>query len=166
MYNPEKAHYISVTGIIVRDSKFLIIKRAPHKKNFPNKWTVPGGKVEVSDYSNRSKDTGSHWYNVLESTLRREVKEETALEIENIRYLTSLAFIRSDDIPTIVVSLYADPASEGVSLDEDHIEYKWVTLEEAKDYDLIEGIWEELAMLNEVLKGKEVDEWSKDQRKL
>jgi len=40
-------------------------------------------------------------------------------------------------------------------------DYKWVNLEEAKNYDLIEGIYEELEMLDRVLKGEETIEWSK-----
>ena len=50
MMDENKAHYISVTGIIVNDGKFLITKRASHLKAFPNMWTVPGGKLELEDY--------------------------------------------------------------------------------------------------------------------
>ena len=43
MYDPQKAHYLVVTGIILKDGKFLITKRAPTEKAFPNQWTVPVG---------------------------------------------------------------------------------------------------------------------------
>ena len=33
--------------------------------------------------------------------------------------------------------------------------------EEAKEYDLIEGIYEELEMVDKILKGEKVVEWSK-----
>lgn len=157
----EKAHYVVATAIIVKDGKYLITKRAPHEKAFPNQWTVPGGKLEKADYINTKKDTNSHWYNVLEKALRREVKEETSLEIKDIEYLTSLTFIRPDNVPTLILSFYANYISGEIELDEDHTEYKWVTLEEAKDYQLIEGIWEELEMLDKKLKGEEVGDWSK-----
>ena len=107
----------------------------------------------------RPKDTSSHWYNVLEDLLRREVMEETGLEIKNIRYLTSLTFVRPDGIPVVVVSLYADHAGGDVVLNEESVDHAWVTLEEAKKYDLIEGIYEELEMLDRVLKGEAADEW-------
>jgi 8-oxo-dGTP diphosphatase len=162
MYDPNKAHYVVVTGIIVKDGKFLITKRAPTEKAFPDKWTVPGGKIEVNDYKSRPKDTSAHWYNVMEHALRREVKEEAGLDIKNIRYLTSLAFERPDNIPVIVISLYADPVESEIRLCRDLTEYKWVTLEEAKNYDLIEGIYEELEMLDKVMKGKYVEEWTKE----
>lgn len=56
----------------------------------------------------KPKDTGEHWYNIFENLLRREVMEETGLKIKNIGYVTSLAYLRPDNIPTIVVSLSAE----------------------------------------------------------
>jgi len=41
-------------------------------------------------------------------------------------------------------------------------EYAWVTLKQAKEYKLIEGIYEEMEMLDKVIKGKESGEWSKN----
>lgn len=161
MYDPKKAHYISVTGIIIKNGRFLIAKRAPSEKAFPGKWTVPGGKLETGDYEGRPKDTQSHWYNVFEHVLRREVMEETGLKIKNIRYLTSMAYIRPDGIPAIIVSLFADYDSGEIKLCPALTEYAWVTLKEAKKYDLIEGIYEELEMLESLLKGNSAGEWKK-----
>ena len=161
MYDQNKTHYIVVTGIIVKDGRFLITKRAPTEKAFPNQWTVPGGKLERQDYVNRPKDTSVHWYNIFEDLLKREVLEETGLKIKNIRYLTSLAYERSDGVPTLIVSLYADYNSGNINLCPSLTEHAWVTLEEAKNYKLIEGIYEELVMLDRILKGKVVGEWRK-----
>jgi len=161
MYNPNKSHYVVVTCIIVKDGKFLITKRAPTEKTFPNQWTVPGGKLEVSDYKSRPKDTSEHWYNVLENLTKREVFEETALKIKNIKYVTSLVYIRPDNIPTLIISLYADFDSGEIKLEPSLTEYAWIDLGEAKNYPLIEGIYEELEMLDKILKGDEVGEWKK-----
>lgn len=161
MYDPKKAHYLAVTGIVIKDGKFLITKRAPTEKAFPNQWTVPGGKLESDDYTKRPKDTSAHWYNVFEDVIKREVMEETGLEIRNIRYLTSLSYIRSDNIPTIIISLFADHHEGDIKLCPALTEHAWVSLEEAKNYDLIEGIYEELEMLDKVLKGEMVDSWEK-----
>ena len=161
MYDPQKAHYVVVTGIIVKDGKFLIAKRAPTEKAFPNQWTIPGGKLELNDYAKRSKDTSAHWYNIFEDVLKREVMEETGLKVKNIRYLTSLSYIRSDNIPTIIVSIFADHHEGDVQLCPDLTEHAWVTLEEAKNYDLIDGIYEELEMLDKFLKEDEVGAWQK-----
>lgn len=156
-----KMHVVSVTGIVIKDGKYLITQRAPHKKAFPNKWTVPGGNLELSDYQTLPKDTGEHWYNVLEKTLRREITEEVGLEVGKISYLTSLSFVRSDGVPILILSLYAPYQSGEVTLDKESVAFAWVSLEEAKQYDLIEGIYEELEMLDTLLKGGKVGEWKK-----
>ena len=162
MYDPEKAHYLVATCILVKDGKFLIAKRSDKEKNWPSRWTVPGGKLERNGYKSRSHDTPEkQWYNVFEGLVRREVMEEVGLGIKNIKYLTSLAFERDDGDATIVVSLYADPEEGEVKLSPELVEHKWVSLEEAKEHDLIAGIYEELEMLDRVLKGEEVGEWGK-----
>ena len=85
--------------MVIKDDKFLITRRSANKKRFPGIWTVSGGKMETSDYLQLPKDTEHYWYNVLERTLRREVKEEVGIDIENIEYLTSLATVHADGSP-------------------------------------------------------------------
>jgi 8-oxo-dGTP pyrophosphatase MutT (NUDIX family) len=109
-------HEVAITAIIIKDGKFLIIKRSKNKKRFPNMWTVPGGKLETNDYINLPKETKDYWYNVLEKVLRREVEEEVGLEIENIEYVTSLATIHQDGAPSLVISCMADYVSGEVKL--------------------------------------------------
>ena len=160
MFDKIKAHYVVVTGIIVEDEgKYLIAKRAEWEKAFPGKWTVPGGKLEIMDYVLKKKDTSEHWYNVLENLLKREVMEEVSLEIENINYVTSLVYVRDDEIPTLIISLYANAKTENVVLEKCLTEFKWVDLGEAKEFDLIEGIYEEIEILDKKLKGEGVGMW-------
>jgi 8-oxo-dGTP pyrophosphatase MutT (NUDIX family) len=161
MYDRTKVHYIVVTGIVIKDGKYLIAKRATHEKVAPSLWTVPGGKLELKDYIYRHKDTAVHWYNIFEHVVKREVMEEVGIEIENIKYLTSMVFFRPDGTPTVIASLYADHKDGDVTLSKDLTDHAWVTLEQAKNYQLIEGIYEELVMLDNLLKGKKVDEWKK-----
>lgn len=160
-YNENKAHYLSITVIIKKGDKYLVAKRADWEKAFPSKWTVPGGKLEKSDYINLPKDTGSFWYNIFEKVAKREVLEEVGLNIKNIGYLTSMSFIRPEGIPAIIVSLYADYESGEIKLENSLTDYKWVTLEESKKVDLIEGIYEELEMLDKFLKTGEAILWHK-----
>ena len=55
-------------AVIKQGDKFLILHRASDEKAFPELWDFPGGKLEDGEVP-------------LES-LKREVREETQLEIE------------------------------------------------------------------------------------
>ncbi len=159
-----QVHYITATVILVRNGKFLITKRAEWEKAFPGKWTVPGGKLEVLDYALKEKDTSVHWYNVIENLAKREVREEVGLEIGKLDYVTSLVYVRSDEIPSLIISLWTESKEGDVRLCNALTEYKWVTLEEAKNYELIEGIYEELEILDKRLKTGKMDEWGPENR--
>lgn len=154
-------HEVVITAIIVKDSKYLITRRSLNKKRFPGKWTVPGGKLETDDYINLPKETENYWYNVLEKVLKREVKEEVGLEVKNIEYVTSLATVHQDGNPSLVISAMADYDSGEVVLQEEETDkFEWVTLAEAKTYDLIDGIYDELVMAENKRKGIKT-EWQR-----
>ncbi len=154
-------HEVAITAIIIKDGKYLIIRRALSKKRFPGMWTVPGGKLEINDYFYLPKDTEYYWYNVLERALRREVKEEAEIDIGRIEYLTSLAAIHADGNPSLVISCLADYIAGDIKLNpEESDKFAWVDLEEAKEYELIDGIYDELIMAENQRKGKKY-EWQR-----
>ena len=163
MYDKNQVHYVVVTGILVKNGKFLIAKRAEWEKAFPKRWTVPGGKLEVLDYVLKEKDTKHHWYNVFEEVLKREIKEEVGLEVKNIGYVTSMVYIRPDKVPCLIISLFAEPVEEAIELDRALTEYAWVDIEEAKNYDLIDGIYDELIILDNFLKKGQSMEWKRNE---
>lgn len=154
-----KLHRITATAIIVKNGKYLITKRSPNEKAFPNKWHVPGGGVDTDDYINSPRNKDNQWYFAIETSLRREIKEEVNLELKNLNYLLDLAFIRPDGVPVIVLSYWAYYKSGKVDIsgDEENVEWCWVTLKEARSYDLIDGIWEEIEMVDKILKGAKSD---------
>ena len=151
----KELHRVAVTAIIYKDGKYLVTKRSPNKKSFPNKWTVPGGGLEVDDYINTPVSTkAGQWYYAIEKTLRREVKEEVNIEITKPKYLLDLTFITPNGIPSVVLSYYAEYVSGEIILDKDSTEYKWVTVNEAKGMDLIEGIADEIEMADKIISKK------------
>ena len=159
--NDEKLHEVVITAIVIKDGKYLITRRSPNKKRFSGKWTVPGGRLEISDYIDLPKETEFYWYNILEKVLKREVKEEVGIEIKNIEYVTSLATIHADGNPSLVISCIANFSSGEIKLQKDETDkYAWVSLKEAKSYDLIDGIYEELIMAEKQLKGEKM-EWKR-----
>lgn len=77
-----RLHFVTVTGIVVRRGadgipRFLIAKRAPTEKAFPDKWTVPGGKLVRSEYEALPSHTDfGQWYGVVGWVLKKEIAEE------------------------------------------------------------------------------------------
>ncbi len=149
-----RLHFVVATAIIAKDGKYLIAKRAPHEKAFPNKWTVPGGKLVLHEYQHlpRTGESAPQWYNVVDWVLGKEVKEEVGLEIEKPKYLCDLVFVRPDGYPVVTLSYWANHKSGEVSLCKDLTDHAWVTPQEAKNYDLIEGILEEIEAVDKLLK--------------
>lgn len=142
---------VAITVIIYRGDKFLLIRRAKTKKRFPGVWTVPGGNLDKSDFLNTPKDTDNAWYNILEKVAKREVKEETGLDISNVTYLVSLVADYQDSY-SLVISTMAKNLNGEIKLQlEESDEYVWVTPEEAKQYDLIDGIYDELCLAKDKL---------------
>jgi len=151
----KELHRISITGIIYKkigdEYKYLITKRSPHKKAFPNMWTVPGGGLETDDYTKTEPTTKQrHWYFAVTNALKREIKEEVNLEVDKVEYLLDIAFLNKET-PTLILSFYCEYVSGEVELDDDSVEYVWVNLEEAKKYDLIDWIYEEIEMVEDKL---------------
>ena len=116
-------------------------------------------------------DSGTGWpnftepkNNVLENVLRKEVRDEVGLEIKNIEYLTSLARVHEDKNPSLVISCIADYVSGEVKLQEEETDdFAWVTLKEARNYKLIDGILDELALAEKKRKGIK-EEWQRSTR--
>jgi NADH pyrophosphatase NudC (nudix superfamily) len=84
--------------------------------------------------------------------LRREIREEVNLEVGPLNYLLDLAFIRPDGIPVVILSFWAKCKSGKIKLDEDSIDYKWADLKEIKKLDMVEGLYEEIKMVDKILK--------------
>jgi 8-oxo-dGTP pyrophosphatase MutT (NUDIX family) len=150
----KEMHRIAVTAIIYKpDRTFLITKRSLAKKAFPGKWMVPGGGITVDDYIHQKPSHGTQWYYTVEKALRREVKEEVGLEIGKPEFLLDLTFVRPDNVPVLVLSYFAAylGGEPQIKMDADTVDAAWVTAEEAATYDLLEGLLDEIQMVDDIL---------------
>ena len=148
-----RLHFVTATAIILKDGKFLIVKRSPAEKAFPGKWTVPGGKLVYKEYKDLPyKGDWPQWYGMMEWLLRKEVREEAGIEIGKPSYLTDLVFVRPDGYPVVVLSFYAKYKSGEVKLNHEMTDFAWVTADEAKTYDMIDGIDGEIADVTKLLR--------------
>ena len=81
-------YILIVEGFVLRDDQYLTIIRSDDEDFLPGILAIPGGKVEVE---------GEHDH-VLEETLRREIREETGIEVEQaMTYVESTSFTYKDN---------------------------------------------------------------------
>ena len=113
---------IVVTALIKNPSKdkFLIVKRKDSSKIHPGLWVFPGGKV------NYSED--------IFSALKREIKEETNLNIKVLKKISEYEYYRDDGKLTFGLCYEAISSSENVIISSELDDFKWVTKKEFSDY--------------------------------
>lgn len=144
----DKLFYVVANVVIYRESdkKCLILKRSEREIAHPNKYAVPGGKLEWKDLplENPTRVNGDilDYENTIGNLLKREAFEECGLTIsDDLVYVNNVAFIRPDETPVILVKFAAKYVSGEVVLEEGAFtDYAWVSADEVMNYDCIEGI--------------------------
>ncbi len=116
----KKPYGLTMRGLLKKDGKILLLKRHPNSKTNPNCWELPGGKVESGED--------------FDDAIIREFNEETGLSIE----LNDLLGAVQEDFPhkkTIALIMNVDISSKNpeVKISEEHVDFKWVKMEEIKD---------------------------------
>jgi len=155
-----KLFYFVANVVIYRESdgRCLILKRSETEKVHPGKYCVPGGKLEWEqmDISKPTRLNGDvlDFENAVEELLRREALEEAEVEIDTeLKYINSVAFVRPDETPVILVKFAAKYKGGEVQLEDGAFsDFAWVNAEEIKNYDCIKGIGEEVAKTIELFK--------------
>lgn len=147
-----KLFYFVANLIIYRESdkRCLILKRGDNEKVHPGKYCVPGGKLEWEnfDLNNPTRMNGDvyDFEGTLENLLRREVFEESGLEVDdNFFYINSVGFVRPDGVPVMMQKFTAKYKSGDIKLEQGAFtNYAWVNRDEINNYDCIGGIREEV----------------------
>src|SRR5271157_1957698 len=121
----DKLFYFVANVVVYRESdgRCLILKRSKREKVHPEKYAVPGGKLEWRDLdiNNPTRLNGDvlDYQDAVEKLLKREVLEEAGIEIEpGISYINSVAFIRPDEVPVVLVKFAGRYRSGEVNLEE------------------------------------------------
>jgi len=149
----DKLFYFLANVVIFReeDGRCLILKRSDSEKVHPGRFAVPGGKLEWKDMdiSKPTRINGDvlDYQDAVEELLRREAFEEAGVDIERkLHYINSVAFIRPDGIPVILVKFAAKYIGGDVRLEQGAFtDFAWVNAEEVLKYSCIDGIQEEIA---------------------
>lgn len=127
-----QTHILLINALVIKDGKILVGQRSYEESHQPGRWSIPGGKVDR---------TNGDVENIVEETLRREVLEETGVEIEEeVKLMANNTFIRSTGHHVVVLVFLCTWKSGEAKPLEDTIDVKWITKEEVGQYDFSEGV--------------------------
>ena len=119
-------------ALIWSGDKFMICQRPPHKAR-GLLWEFVGGKKEAGE--------------TLEQTLIRECKEEIAVTVKVNDIFAELVHEYPDI--TIKLTLFNAEIAEGEPQKLEHVDIKWITVDEIDDYDFCPADEDILKMLKE-----------------
>jgi 8-oxo-dGTP diphosphatase len=104
--------------VLNAENKFLTIKRFYGKKQ----WDLPGGAVDYPE---------TH-----EEALRREIDEETGIEITAIKPLeVQTGYNKDEDFYIIFIGYTCTTSDSEIRLSHEHTDYRWVSKAELLELD-------------------------------
>lgn len=110
---------LSVVGVLIYNQKneILLVKNP----KFLDLWTIPGGKIDKGER--------------MEEAARREIKEETGLEINNLKFISASNSLDYDFFPEnkhyVLLNFIAKENGGKVKKSREVSDYKWMKAKEA-----------------------------------
>jgi len=109
---------IVVKGFIVDEGKFLLVQRSKNEKINSLIYTLPGGNIHFGE---KPKDA-----------VKREVKEETNLDIEIEKINTVWSFM-GEDAFIIGITFLCKPITRNIKLNVELEYFQWIELNTKKE---------------------------------
>ena len=112
---------LTMRGLLKEQEKILILKRHPKSNTNPNCWELVGGKVDPGED--------------FDKALIREFNEETNLKIK----IGDLIGAVQEDFPhkrTVAIVMNVEVLSGEIKISDEHIDWKWVSIDEIKKLNL------------------------------
>lgn len=108
---------VSLKAVLMRkDGNFLTLRRSDTAPTRPLGWDLPGGRLD--------------WGEDPEAGITREIKEETGLEIEDLKIFDAVAGVTDHGEFWTTICYTAKPKTENIVLSYEHDDSKWVTPDE------------------------------------
>ncbi len=133
----DKPYGLTMRGIVKNDKGEILLLKRHHKSiNGPQKWELPGGKVDKGEF--------------FDECLVREIKEETDLDGKPGDFCEAI----QDDYPhkrTVQVIMYLKDITGDVKISEEHEDFKWVNVENIKNLEITPALKKLLEKKNGIL---------------
>lgn len=125
---------VGIGAVIKQGNSFLLIKRG--KEPGKGSWSIPGGLVELGE--------------TVTEAVKREVKEETGLEVEIDHLLDVVTNIIRDErgrvkYHYVLIDYLLYPKGGELCLSSDASDVRWVKTEELEQYGLTQALKDLLA---------------------
>ncbi|MEI6587502.1 MAG: NUDIX domain-containing protein [Candidatus Moraniibacteriota bacterium] len=121
---------LAVKGIVRKGDEVLVLKRSAVDEHKPSVWETVGGGMETQ--------------NSPQEALKREIREETGLEVEVGEPFNVFTFTKDSGEFKIGITFLCDYVSGEVKLSEEHSEYKWIKPEEFNQLESIASLHDEI----------------------
>lgn len=116
-----------VTAVIKNNEKILLLKRGYKVRTYKGKWACISGYLEKNEKP-------------LERAIK-EIEEETGLKSKEIKFKKSIPPIefydKEEKIKWKVYPFLFETANNKIKIDWEHVEYKWVEINEIEKYDTV-----------------------------
>ncbi|MBC7081581.1 MAG: NUDIX domain-containing protein [Thermoplasmatales archaeon] len=125
-----------VTGILLNKGKILLLKRGNRVRTYKGRWACISGYLEEDDPLRR---------------VIKEIEEETGIKENDIRILRKGEPIKFYDeeekIEWEVYPFIFETNRDEIKIDWEHVEYRWVGIDEIDKYDTVPKLKETIKKL-------------------
>ncbi len=123
-------------AIINEKEEILAIKRAGDETHLENLWDVPGGRFDHGE--------------TPQEGLKREVREESGLQIRIVEPVKSWSFTRENGEQVFGTTFLCEP-EEGLEVDlgDEHTDFRWVNVSELEGLEMHDELREGLKLAHE-----------------
>lgn len=121
---------VAVKGIIRKDGKILVVKRAAHDDHRPGAWETVGGGIDENE--------------TPKEALEREIMEEAGIRVAVKDPFNVFCFKKDDGEIKIGITFVCDWIAGEVVLSEEHSEFEWIKAQEFAQLESVQSLHDEI----------------------
>jgi mutator protein MutT len=121
---------VAVKGLIRKDGKILVVKRASHDDHKPGMWETVGGGVDEGE--------------IPQKALEREIMEEAGIKVSIKEPFNVFSFTKDNGESKIGITFLCDYESGDVVLSDEHTEYRWIESVEFSSMESVPSLHNEI----------------------